>query len=145
MATTRGLGPSDHKLLASIIHQVWRSCQAFVTTLMERGPEEAAAALEELAEWSAARRRALVPRPRRPQAAAPTALTIGRELLDDVETFSQAAGAMMVRLNSSRLDPDEIEEEALGVIEGFLAWTNLMAAQLGITNSLKPQTLWFER
>ncbi|MGH2453912.1 MAG: hypothetical protein ACRDF5_09140 [bacterium] len=145
MATSRGLGPSDQKLLASIIHQVWRSCQAVVATLMEHGPEEAAGALEELAGWSAARRRALVPRSRRPQSAVPTALAIGRELLDDVETFSRAAGAMMARLGSSRLDSDEIEEEALGVIEGFLAWTNVMAAQLGITRSLKPQTLWFER
>lgn len=145
MTTSRGLGPSDRKLLAGIIHQVWRSCQAFVATLMEHGPEEAAGALEELAEWSVARRRALAPRSRSPQTAAATALSIGRELLDDVETFSHAAGALMARLSASRLDPDEIEEEALSVIEGFLAWTSLMAAQLGITGSLKPQTLWFER
>lgn len=145
MAPMRGLGPSDRKLLAGIIHQVWRSCQSFVAALMEAGPEEAAAELDQLAEWSATRRRALAPRARRPQAAGPVALRIGRELLDDVETFSQAAGAMMARLNSARLDSDELEEEALGIVEGFLAWTSLMAAQLGITSSLKPQTLWFER
>lgn len=146
MASTRALGPSERKLLAGIIHHVWRSCQAFVSSLMEHGPEEAAGTLEDLAEWSATRRRALAPRPRgRPHLAAPAALRIGRELLDDVETFSQAGGAMMARLTSSRLDADEIEEEALAIVEGFLAWTNLMAAQLGITRSLKPQTLWFER
>jgi hypothetical protein len=145
VAPTRGLGPSDRKLLAGIIHQVWRSCQSFVAALMEHGPEEAVAALDHLAEWSATRRRALAPRARHPQAAAPTALRIGRELLDDVETFSHAAGAMMARLTAARLDSDEIEEEALGIVEGFLAWTSLMAAQLGITSSLKPQTLWFER
>ncbi|HEV8338218.1 MAG TPA: hypothetical protein VGR25_00990 [bacterium] len=145
MALTRGLGPSDRKLLAGIIHQVWRSCQSFVAALMEHGPEEAAETLDQLAEWSAKRRLALAPRARHAQAAAPMALRIGRELLDDVETFSQAAGAMMARLTSAPLDSDEIEEEALGIVEGFLAWTSLMAAQLGITSSLKPQTLWFER
>ena len=52
---------------------------------------------------------------------------------------------MVAGLQASSLDPDEVEEEALGIIEGFLAWTNLMASQLGITRNLKPQTLWFER
>ncbi|MBI3975884.1 MAG: hypothetical protein HY334_05790 [Armatimonadetes bacterium] len=146
MAPANGLGPSDRKLLAGIIHQVWRTCQAFVSILMERGPEEAAGALDDLARWSAARRRALAPRStRRPRVAAPPAQRIGRELLDDVETFCLAAGAMVARLTSSSLDSAEVEEEALSIVEGFLAWTNLMAAQLGITRSLKPQTLWFER
>jgi len=146
VAQTRGLGPYDKKLLANIIHQVWRNCQAFVTILMERGPEEAYYALEELAEWSVAHRRALAPRStRRPRAVTPPALRIARELLDDIDTFCHEVGEMVAGLQASSLDPDEVEEEALGIIEGFLAWTNLMASQLGITRSLKPKTLWFER
>ncbi len=146
MPRTRGLGPYDKKLLANIIHQVWRNCQAFVTILMERGPEEAYYALEELAEWSVAHRRTLAPRStRRPRTVTPSALRIARELLDDVDTFCHAVGDMVADLQASSLDPDEVEEEALGIIEGFLAWTNLIASQLGITRNLKPQTLWFER
>jgi len=146
MARARGLEPYDRKLLANIIHQVWRNCQAFVTLLMERGPEEAYYVLEELAEWAVAHRHALAPRSsRRPQAATAAALRIGRELLDDIDTFCHAIGDMVASLQASALDPDEVEEEVLEIIEGFLAWTNLMAAQLGITRNLKPQTLWFER
>jgi hypothetical protein len=146
VAPVRGLGPYDRRLLANIIHQVWRNCQAFVTILMERGPEEAYYALEELAEWSTTHRRALTPRSsRRPRAATPVALRVARELLDDIDTFCHAVGDMVAGLQSSALDPDEVEEEALGIIEGFLAWTNLMASQLGISRNLKPQTLWFER
>ena len=146
MPPTRGLGPYDRKLLANIIHQVWRTCQHFVALLMERGPEEAYYALEDLAEWSTAHRRALSPHSsRRPRSVTAAAARVARELLDDVDTFCRAIGEMVATLQASRLDPDEVEEEALGIIEGFLAWTNLMAAQLGITRNLKPQTLWFER
>lgn len=130
----------------NIIHQVWRNCQAFVSILMERGPEEAYYALEELAEWAVAHRRALSPRStRRPRAVTPPALRVARELLEDVDTFCHAIGEMVAALQRSRLDPDEVEDETLGIIKGFLAWTNLMAAQLGIVRNLKPQTLWFER
>lgn len=146
MAQAPGLNAYDKKLLAKIIHQVWRTCQAFVTIVMERGAEEAYDALEELAEWSVAQRKVLSPRSaRRPRAGSPPGLRVGRALLDDIDTFCHAIGEMVAGLQESSLDPDEVEEEALGIIEGFLAWTNLMASQLGITRNLKAQTLWFER
>jgi hypothetical protein len=146
VARARGLGPSDKKFLANIIHQVWRTCQVFVAIVMERRPEEACYALGELAKWAVAHRKVLSPRSgRRPRVASPPALRIGRELLDDIDTFCRAAGEMVADLQVSSWDPDEIEEEALGIIEGFLAWTHLMASQLGISSTLKPQTLWFER
>ena len=146
MAQAPGLNAYDKKLLAKIIHQVWRTCQVFVTIVMERGAEEAYYALEELAEWSMAQRKVLSLRSaRRPRAGSPPGLRVGQALLDDIDTFCHAIGEMVAGLQDSSLDPDEIEEEALGIIEGFLAWTNLMASQLGIPRNLKPQTLWFER
>ncbi len=146
MAQAPGLNAYDKKLLANIIHEVWRTCQAFVTIVTEQGAEEAYDALEELAEWSVAQRKVLSPRSaRRPGAGSPTGLRVGRALLDDIDTFCYAIGEMVAGLQESSLDPDEVEEEALGIIEGFLAWTNLMVSQLGITRNLKPQTLWFER
>ncbi len=146
MARTPGLGPYDKKLLAGIIHQVWRNCQAFVTIMLERGPEEAYYALEELAAWSATHRRTLSSRSaRRPRVVTTAAARIARELLEDVGTFCHAVGEMLAGLQASPREPGEVEEEALGMIEGFLAWTNLMASQLGIRRSLRPQTLWFER
>jgi hypothetical protein len=146
VAQVRGLTTQDKRFLANIVHQVWRSCQVFATILVERGPEEGFYALEELGEWSVSQRKILGPRSaRRPRLVTLLGLRVGREMLDDVDTFCNAIGEMVARLQSSSLDPDEVEEEALEIVEGFLSWTNLMASQLGITRNLKPQTMWFDR
>lgn len=145
MAPRRGLTAHDRRFLASIIHQVWRNCQVFVTVAMERGPKDATYALEELAEWAVAQRKHLAPRStHRPRMVTQTALRVGRELLDDVDTICHRTRELLGRIDASA-DADDAEEEALGVIEGVLGWTGLMASQLGITRNLKPQTLWFER
>jgi hypothetical protein len=145
MAQVRGLSTNDKRFLASIVHQVWHSCHAFATIVMERGPEEGFYAMEELAEWSVAQRGFLGARAqRRPRLVTGFGLRVARELLDDVDTFCGAIGDMVARLEASSLDPDEVEEESLGIVEGFLTWTKLMASQLGITRNLKTQTLWHE-
>lgn len=117
----------------------------FVTVAMERGPGEAAYALEELSEWAVAQRRHLSPRSvHRPRMVTAPALRVGRELLDDIETIAGRIRELLDRI-AATTDADEIEEETLGVIEGVLGWTGLMASQLGLTRHLKPQTIWFER
>lgn len=142
----RTLSPYDRKFLAGIVHQVWRNCQVFVTVAMERGPHEARYALEELGQWAAFQRRHLTPRStERPRMVTAPALRVGRELLDDVDTICRRTTEMLVALERSPKDADEVEEEALGIIEGILSWTGMIAQQLGITRSLKPRTLWFER
>jgi hypothetical protein len=145
VAQARGLTPADKRFLATIIHQVWRHCQVFVTLAVERSPEEAYDALEELAEWATAQRSTLSPASRRPRGLTPVGRRVGRELLDDVDTFCHAIGEMVAGLQVSGLDPDEVEEEVLAIIEGFVGWTRLMAAQLGLARNLRPHTLWFDR
>jgi hypothetical protein len=145
MAPRRGLTAQDRRFLASIIHQVWRNCQVFVTVAMERGPGKAASALDELSDWAAVQRKQLSPRStHRPRMVSQSALRAGRELLDDVDTICRRVQDLLSRIDATA-DADDVEEEALGVIEGVLGWTGLMASQLGITRNLKPQTLWFER
>jgi len=70
---------------------------------------------------------------------------VASELLDDVGTFANGMGDLMGNAQQSDLDPDEVEDEALTMIDGFLAWTTMMAQQLGISRNLRPQTLWNER
>jgi len=137
--------PEDRKFLAGIVHQVWRACQVYVTVAMERGPADARPALDELARWAVAQRRELGPRGALPRRLSGQALRAGRELLDDVETVSRRVLEMVGALQKSSLPPDQIEEQALGMIEGVLRWTSLMASQLGITRNLRPHMLWFER
>lgn len=140
------LTPADRKFLAGLVHQIWRSCQIYVTTVMERGPLEARSALDDLTAWASVQRRSLTPRsPRRPQVVSGAALQVGRELLDDVDTICRRVQEMLTALERSYADSDDAEEEALGIIEGVLHWTNLMATQLGITRNLRPQMIWFER
>ena len=140
------LTPADRKFLASLVHQVWRSCQIYVTTATERGPLEARSALDDLAAWASVQRRSLTPRsPRRPQMVSVAALQVGRELLDDVDTICSRVQEMLTSVQRSHVDSDDVEEEALGIIEGVLHWTSLMATQLGITRHLRPQMIWFER
>ncbi|HEV8353267.1 MAG TPA: hypothetical protein VGR24_03605 [bacterium] len=145
MAPRRGLTAHDRRFLAGIIHQVWRNCQVVVTVAMERGPREAAGAVDELSDWAAAQRKNLTARStQRPRMVTQPALQVGRELLDDVDTICRRVKDLLTRIDT-RSDADAVEEETLGVIEGVLGWTGLMASQLGITRNLKPQTLWFER
>jgi hypothetical protein len=66
-------------------------------------------------------------------------------LLTDVETISRRVLQMVAALEKSSLPPDQVEEQTLGMIEGVLRWTSLMASQLGITRHLRPHMLWFER
>lgn len=146
MAAPARLSPHDRRFLASIVHQVWRACQVFVTVAMEQGLQQARAALDDLAEWAAFQRNHLTPRStQRPKLVTPPALRVGREMLDDVDTICRRALEILDVLEQSALDNDEVEEEALGLIEGILSWTGMMARQLGITRNLRPQTLWFER
>ncbi|MBI4279868.1 MAG: hypothetical protein HY660_15565 [Armatimonadetes bacterium] len=146
MATVRGLSTHDKRFLAGIVHQVWRHCQIFVAVCVERGPEEAYYALEELAEWAVSHRRRLSPRSaHRPHLVSASALRIGRVLLDDIDTFCHGVGDLLARVQYSPLDPDEVEEEALKIIEGFITWSADMATQMGVSRNLRPETLWFER
>ena len=142
---SKGLSVSEKRFLASLIRQVWRACQGFVTLVMERGPGEAVYALEDLVEWSAAQNARLRPRPGRAQVISLPARRIASELLEDIGTFCNGVGDLLGHAQQSELDPDEVEDEALTMIDGFLAWTTLMASQLGISRNLRPQTLWYER
>ncbi len=135
---------SDRQVLADIVHHVWRACQVYVTVAVERGPAAARPALEELAQWAAARRRELAS-PSRPAALSPPALRAGRELLDDVEAVSRQVLAMVAALDGSSAAPEEVEERMLGIVEGVLRWTGLMASQLGFAHRLRPRTLWQDR
>lgn len=145
MATLTPFTPYDRKFLAGIVHQVWRACQVYVTVAMERGPGDARPALDELAKWAAAQRRDLGPRGGVPHTLSVPALRAGRELLDDVETICRRVMEMVRALEKSPLPEDQVEEQTLGIIEGVLRWTSLMASQLGITRNLRPHMLWFER
>ncbi len=145
MKGSRALTAEEKRFLAGLIRQVWRSCQGFVTLVMERGPGEAVYALEELVEWSAAQSQRLKSRPVRSQVIGLSARRVASELLDDVGTFCNGIGDLLGNAQQSELDPDEVEDEALTMIDGFLAWTTMMAQQLGISRNLRPQTLWNER
>ncbi|MDR5675553.1 MAG: hypothetical protein QN142_06480 [Armatimonadota bacterium] len=143
MAANRGLLAADKRYLAGVIHQVWRACQGFVSVVMERGPEDAFFVLDELDEWAAAQRRRLSGRTaRRPAGLSAQGLRVARELLDDVSTFCSAIGDMVARLRASPLSPDEVEEECLMIVDGFVAWTHRMATQLGLSRNLRPQVIW---
>ena len=143
--TPNAFTPSDRKFLAAIVHQVWRACQVYVTVAMERSPGHARPALDELAKWAVARRRELGSHNDTSRPLSPSAQQAGRALLDDVETISRQVIDMITSLQASPLPPDQVEEQTLGIIEGVLRWTSLMASQLGITGNLRPHTLWFER
>ncbi len=138
MKGSRALTAEEKRFLAGLIRQVWRSCQGFVTLVMERGPGEAVYALEEQSQR-------LKSRPVRSQVIGLSARRVASELLDDVGTFCNGIGDLLGNAQQSELDPDEVEDEALTMIDGFLAWTTMMAQQLGISRNLRPQTLWNER
>jgi hypothetical protein len=142
---SKGLTAEEKRFLAGLIRQVWRASQGFVTLVMERGPGEAVYALEELVEWSSSQSRRLRSRTIRSQVIGLAARRVASELLDDVGTFANGMGDLLGNAQQSDLDPDEVEDEALTMIDGFLAWTTMMAQQLGISRNLRPQTLWNER
>ena len=145
MKQIKGLTAYEKRFLASLIRQAWRACQGFVTLVMERGPGEAVYALEELVEWSVSQSIRLRARAGRSQVIGVGARRIAAELLEDIGTFGNGIGDLLGNAQQSSLDPDEVEDEALAMIDGFLAWTTLMATQLGISRNLRPQTLWYER
>lgn len=146
MAQGSVLTPDDRKFLAGLVHQVWRGCQVFVALEMERGPQQAHHVLEELAQWAATQRSRLNPRAvHRPRLVSPPAMRVGRQLLDDVDTICRRISEILGGLERSSLTPEQVEEQALGIIEGVVTWTSLMASQLGITRNLRPQMLWFHR
>ncbi|MER3460858.1 MAG: hypothetical protein C4303_07040 [candidate division GAL15 bacterium] len=143
MAGNRGLLAADKRYLASVIHQVWRACQGFASVVTERGPEDAFFLLDELDEWAAAQRRRLASRAaRKPAGLSSQGVRVARELLDDVSTFCSAIGDMVARLRASSLSPEEVEEECLMIVDGFVAWTHRMASQLGVSRNLRPQAIW---
>lgn len=141
----KGFTTYEKRFLASLIRQVWRACQGFVAVVVERGPGEAVYALEDLAEWSTAQSTRLRITGSRSRTIGTGARRVAGELLKDVRTFCGGIGDLLGNVQQSKLDPDEVEDEALTMIEGFLAWTTLMASQLGISRVLRPQTLWHER
>jgi hypothetical protein len=140
----KGFTTYEKRFLAGMIREVWRACQGFVSVVVERGPGEAIYALEDLAEWAAAQS-ARLRAAGRSQTIGTAARRVAVELAKDVRTFCGGIGDLLGNAQQSPLDPDEIEDEALTMIEGFLAWTTLMASQLGISRNLRPQTLWHER
>lgn len=142
---TEGLTTYEKRFLASLIRQVWRACQGFVTVVVERGPAEAAYALEDLSEWTVRQSARLKTHSRQPETIGIAARRVASELLTDIGTFCSGIGDLLGNAQQSALDPDEVEDEALTIIEGFLSWTTLMATQLGISRNLRPQTLWYER
>src|SRR5881397_3917013 len=109
--TPNAFTPSDRKFLAGIVHQVWRACQVYVTVAMERSPDHARPALDELAKWAMARRRELRPQDGGSQSLSLSAQRAGRELLRDVETISQRVLEMISGLEASSLPPDQVEEQ----------------------------------
>jgi hypothetical protein len=142
---TKGFTTYEKRFLASLIRQVWRACQGFVAVVVERGPGEAIYALEDLSEWSTAQSARLRTTAGRSQTVGDATRRVATELLRDVGTFCGGLGDLLGNAQQSSLDPDEVEDEALTMIEGFLSWTTLMATQLGISRNLRPQTLWYER
>lgn len=147
MKQTNALTAYEKRFLAALIRQVWRGCQGFVALVTERGPGEAVYALEDLVEWSAAQSARLRSRSVRSQSQSigSGARRVASELLEDIGTFCNGIGDLLGHAQQSDLDPDEVEDEALTMVDGFLAWTTMMASQLGISRNLRPQTLWFER
>lgn len=139
---TKGFTTHEKRFLASLIRQVWRACQGFVAVVVERGPAEALYALEDLVEWSAAQSARVRAMTGRTSAVGPEARHVAVELLRDVRTFANGIGDQLGDAHQSSLDPDEVEDEALAIIEGFINWTTLMASQLGLSRSLRPHTLW---
>lgn len=141
----KGFTTYEKRFLASLIRQVWRACQGFVAVIVERGPGEAIYTLENLSEWSTAQSARLRTAPAKPRTIGAPARRVAIELLLDVRTFCAGIGDLLGNAQQSTLDPDEVEDEALEMIEGFLSWTALMANQLGISRNLRPQTLWYDR
>jgi len=141
----KGFTAHEKRFLASLIRQVWRSCQGFVAVVVERGPAEAVYALEDLVDWAGAQSARLRTVPARSQAIGAGTRHVAVEFLRDVRTFCNGIGDHLGNAQQSPLDPDEIEDEALTMVEGFLTWTTLMAGQLGIARNLSPHTLWHER
>jgi hypothetical protein len=137
------LSVDDRRFLAAIVHQVWRSCQAFVAVAMEQGPGEARAALDELGVWAAGQHARLSAR--RSRAVSALAVRIGREMLEDIQRISRRLGTVMGGLERTAHGDEAAEEEALRLIEGLVTWTSLTASQLGLTRHLRPQMLWFDR
>lgn len=136
----------DRRFLAGIVHQVWRSCQVFVTVALEHGPREGCGALKELTKWAVAQRRELSPQSTKGfLTLSVPALRAGRDLLEDVETISRRVVEMVTELEGAELSGEQLEETMLRIIEGVVRWTGLMASQLGITRNLKPQALWQDR
>jgi hypothetical protein len=142
---TEGFTAYEKRFLAGLIRQVWRACQGFVAVVVERGPGEAVYALENLSEWTSAQTARLRTHSRQPQTIGTGAQRVAAELLRDIGTFCTGIGDFLGNAQQSALDPDEVEDEALTMIEGFLSWTTLMATQLGFSRNLRPQTLWHER
>jgi len=141
---TEGFTTYEKRFLASLIRQVWRACQGFVSVVVERGPGEAIYALEDLSDWTVRQSTRLRVHARH-QTIGIGARRVATEILTDIGTFCNGIGDLLGNAQQSSLDPDEVEDEALTIIEGFLAWTTLMANQLGISRNLRPQTLWYER
>ena len=121
--------------------------RASTAVVVERGPGEAIYALEDLSEWSAAQSARLRAAPNRPRTVGAPARRVATELLLDVRTFCGGIGDLLGNAQQSALDPDEVEDEALAMIEGFLSWTALMASQLGIFpgNAASCRPLWPDR
>jgi hypothetical protein len=137
------LSADDRRFLAAIVHQVWRSCQAFVAVAMEQGPGEARAALDDLGAWAVTQHGRLSVR--RTRAVSALGVRIGREMLEDIQRICRRLGPVMAGLERGRHGNEAAEEEALRIIESVVTWTSLMAAQLGLTRHLRPQMLWFDR
>lgn len=144
MVRQTGFSADEKRFLASLIRQVWRACQGFVTVVVERGPGEAVYVLDNLVDWSSAQTARLRAASGRSKVIGQQARHVAVELLRDVRAFCSGIGDHLGNVHQT-LDPDEIEDEALMMIEGFLSWTTLMAGQLGISRNLRPQTLWRER
>jgi hypothetical protein len=140
-----GFSADEKRFLASLVRQVWRACQGFVAVVVERGPGEAVYVLDNLVDWSSAQTARLrAASGGRSKVIGPEARHVAVELLRDVRAFCSGIGDHLGNVHQT-LDPDEVEDEALMMIEGFLSWTTLMAGQLGISRNLRPQTLWHER
>jgi hypothetical protein len=139
----RALSADDRRFLAAIVHQVWRSCQAFVAVAMEQGPGEARAALDDLANWAASHHARVGAQ--RSRGVSPLGVRVGREMLEDVQRICRRLGPIVGGLERAARGDEAVEEEALRLIEGVVTWTSLMASQLGLTRHLRPQMLWFDR
>lgn len=137
------LTPEDRRFLAAIVHQVWRSCQAFATVAVEQGPAEARAAFDDLGAWAAAQQERLAAR--RPRSVGAAGARIGREMLEDIQRICRRLGPVAGALERTGGGDETAEEQALRLVEGVVTWTSLMATQLDLTRHLRPQMLWFDR